>query len=599
MSNLQLSIPPGFYLEPQVASWQLGPGVDYVVFNQGGAPPAISKYIAYDTLTPANPFIAVTQDGTGNVVYDGGFPKLYNNMAPAAGATFAQMSGAFKFVHNALKWIANPEKVAAGNNKILVLGDGINNYNIKGSNPNDFKISIDRVCAAAGFVPTYKQTIDYVGGLLDPRLTELNNYCAVFLMSSLAGQVGQITNQGAIDLATFRSQGNGLFIMTDHGEIVTSPEQAANLTSPGNFFATANKVIVQFGAYFSGNYDRVPVNVGFIRANYGDHPLYAGMLDSENIAAGGSESKVVVAEYTKYYPGNIPNVTINKLGSSVVQAAALMLDGSIETYRGFFAIAEGNPLVFKNSSGAEVTAFDAGYGARLPALDLAMSLAGAGTVLGEIRRGGILIGSFFHTDDLAEAIWYANSPDQVMFNTGEELVARILVPFNYAATIALTRVQPSIGNGQAYGEIVSRAMGPTDKRVTEAGTAGILLRINQAGGLSIPTKLSTAENVAKIREFFYSAVQDGSTQPVVTRAIYATEAIAAPILAAAQVPGGTHKRTVLIAETSNLYEYVLGKWNKVPGTNLADIFGVGRVIENSLSSGQRYRVDANGKLVAL
>lgn len=598
-TNLQLSIPPGFYLEPQVASWVLGSGVDYVVFNQGGAPPAISKYIAYDTLTPANPFIAVTQDGTGNVVYDGGFPKLYNTYAPAAGATFAQLSGAFKFVHNALKWIANPDKVAAGNNKILVLGDGIANYNIKGTGPNDFKTSIDRICAIAGFVPTYKHTVDYAGGLLDPRLAELNQYCAVFLMSSLPGQYAQITNQGCTDLASFRSQGNGLFVMTDHGEVVTSAAQAANLTSSGNFFATANKVIVQFGAWFSGNYDRVPVNVGYIRANYGDHPLYAGMTNAEDIAAGGSESKVVVAEYTKYYPGNMPTVTINKSGSSVVQAAALMHDGSIETYRGFFAIAEGNPLVFKNGAGAEITALDLGYGARLSAVNLITSLSGAGTVLGEIRRGTVKIGSFFYTDELGTTvIWYANTPDQVMVKNGEALTAQIVVPFSYGTSLAIKRIQPSIGDGDSYAEIVSKAMGATDKRVTEAGTAGILLRMRAAGAANIPIKLSTAENVQQIRNSFYSAVMDGRWQPVVQRAIYPTEAAADYYLKNAQVPGGTHNRVVLIVETNNLYQYVLGTWEKVAGTNLAEIFGVGRVIESTLG-GQQYRVSADGKLIAL
>lgn len=52
-----------------------------VAYTLNGLPPALSEYIAYDTLTPANPFIAVTQDGAGNVVYDGGFPKLYNQYA--------------------------------------------------------------------------------------------------------------------------------------------------------------------------------------------------------------------------------------------------------------------------------------------------------------------------------------------------------------------------------------------------------------------------------------------------------------------------------------------------------------------------------------
>lgn len=585
-------------MEPQVASWVTGAGVDYVVFNQGGTPPAISKYIAYDTLVPPNPFIAVTQDGTGNVVYDGGFGKIYNLFAPAAGATFAQLSASFKFVYNALKWIANPEKVAAGNNKILILGDSEASYDIRSTDNNGFKTSLDRIMAIAGFVPTYKTKSSYAGGLLDPRLAELSQYCAVFLMSSEYITTGRITDQAVTDLASFRSQGNGLFLMTDHGPVVNSAAEAVNLTSIA-FFATANKVAVQFGAWFSGNYDRSPVNVGSIRATYGDHPLYAGMTDSESIFAGGSESKVVVAEYTKYYPGNIPNVTINKPGSNTVQAAAQMHDGSIETYRGFFAIASGNPLVIKNGAGVEITALDLGIGNKLPALSLVTSLSGAGTVLGEIRRGTIKVGSFFYTDELGTTvIWYANTPDQVMVKNGESLVAQIVVPFSYGSAVALKRIQPSIDDNDAYAEIVSNLMGPTDKRVTEAGTAGIILRIRNAGTPDVPIKLSTAENIAELRSYFYSAVLDGRRQPVVQRAVYPTEAAADYYLKNAQVPGGTHNRVVLIAETNNLYQYVLGTWEKVAGTNFAEIFGVGRVIESTLG-GQRYRVSADGKLIAL
>ena len=85
MANLTLSVAPGYYLEAQNASWVLGEKVDFVSFTKDGPSPAISKYIAYDTLVPPNPFIAAAQDGNGNVVYDGGFPKFYNVVAPEAG----------------------------------------------------------------------------------------------------------------------------------------------------------------------------------------------------------------------------------------------------------------------------------------------------------------------------------------------------------------------------------------------------------------------------------------------------------------------------------------------------------------------------------
>ena len=43
-----------------------------------GIPPVLAKYIAYDNLTPQNPFIATVEDGLGNILLDGGFPKWYN-----------------------------------------------------------------------------------------------------------------------------------------------------------------------------------------------------------------------------------------------------------------------------------------------------------------------------------------------------------------------------------------------------------------------------------------------------------------------------------------------------------------------------------------
>ncbi|WP_311965541.1 hypothetical protein, partial [Acinetobacter baumannii] len=78
------------------------------------------------------------------------------------------------------------------------------------------------------------------------------------------------------DLVTFRQQGGGLIFITDHGtNVLTNVNQVATAEGAG-FYGTANRVIANFGAFFSGNYDRVPVNVGFLRTNYGDHPLYSG-----------------------------------------------------------------------------------------------------------------------------------------------------------------------------------------------------------------------------------------------------------------------------------------------------------------------------------
>ena len=38
------------------------------------------------------------------------------------------------------------------------------------------------------------------------------------------------------------------------------------------------------------------INIGYTRANYGDHPLYAGMDDSENLNLGPSIARVHLAD---------------------------------------------------------------------------------------------------------------------------------------------------------------------------------------------------------------------------------------------------------------------------------------------------------------
>lgn len=89
-----------------------GEVLERVSYNVNGLYPALSEYIAYDTLTPPNPFIAVTQDGLGRVVYDGGFPKFYNQELPGTYTNFAQLPPQFKYLHNAINWVLNLIKTA-------------------------------------------------------------------------------------------------------------------------------------------------------------------------------------------------------------------------------------------------------------------------------------------------------------------------------------------------------------------------------------------------------------------------------------------------------------------------------------------------------
>ncbi|MAP22273.1 MAG: hypothetical protein CL582_15190, partial [Alteromonadaceae bacterium] len=279
---------PGHYPAPIDLRLKGESLVDTVALSKNAAPPANSKYIGYDELTPPNPFLAVTQDGKGNVVYDGGFPKFYNAKSLPAGTPFSELNAQHKFLWNAVNFIANKQKVASGNKEVLLLGDRTtDNYWVKSTIGNGFKTTFTNVITTMGYNLTIKDANDY-GGTIDVTLSELEQYCCVIFMSSLHTDQPKITQACINNFLTYRQNGSGLFFITDHGNVINDFDTAVNGSYSG-FFRTANAITVNFGAWFSGNYDRTSVNVGYLRNNYGDHPLYSGLSDAENISAGGSE----------------------------------------------------------------------------------------------------------------------------------------------------------------------------------------------------------------------------------------------------------------------------------------------------------------------
>lgn len=142
---------PGKY--PETARMLIGyEGISKVTYTVNDLEPVVSEYITYDTLNPPNPFIAVTQDGRGNVLYDGGFPKLYNG-SMSSGTTFQTLSGSFKYFANALEWISNTEKVSEGNRNILILGDSNvgESYSIKGTEASGFYNSLEKLATVGNW----------------------------------------------------------------------------------------------------------------------------------------------------------------------------------------------------------------------------------------------------------------------------------------------------------------------------------------------------------------------------------------------------------------------------------------------------------------
>ena len=306
--------------------------IESYVVTTDGTPPVLAKYIAYDNLVPQNPFIATVEDGLGKVLMDGGFPKWYNDNCSDSWTTYSDLSPSYKYLFDAIDFISNKNKVNAGNKKILVLGDveSTSNYSIKdaGSGRGGFQKSINKVCSIKEYTPTYKTPSDYSGEVLDSTFAELDQYCCILFFSTAWTSSKLISDACISNLVTYRQSGNGIFFITDHGDRDIPDLTYARTESYGGFYRTANFVVTNFGCWFSGDYDRSPVNVGFLRTNYGNHPLWANLVDTDYISAGGSESRIFVTSFPLNY-GSI-DLSLTTSGYHPVQFLVRYTDGSTQ-----------------------------------------------------------------------------------------------------------------------------------------------------------------------------------------------------------------------------------------------------------------------------
>lgn len=322
---VRVDIEPGYYLDNQQVTVTFQDNVKEVQINKDGQPPSISKYIQYDTLTPPNPFIAVTEDGQGRVVFDGGFPKMYDVHNLQA------TSPVMKYMINSMNWILDTQKVKDGNRKVLFLGDARSNasYNVIGSGGTNFRTSLTRLINFGGYTGSVIKSVhDYGNGfVLDPTFQELNQYQAVFVMSTVYTGGARFTQQAIDQLVTYRELGGGLMFMTDHGPDL--PDIQSQINNASGFFQSQNQVITRFGQWFSGNYNRIPVNVGFLIDNYGQHPLWQGLTRQEYIPQGGSESRVYVTSDPLYSPEDVQKIYNTSNGKNLINVLAVLDDGEM------------------------------------------------------------------------------------------------------------------------------------------------------------------------------------------------------------------------------------------------------------------------------
>lgn len=581
MSTITPNPTPGAFLEHQTVTFSFGAGTKEVALTKGNIPPSISKYIAYDTLTPPNPFLAVTEDGRGRVVYDGGFPKYYSSVsANGSTTTFSQLNASCKFLHNAVMWVANTAKVSAGKKKILVLGDTTNskNYNVKTDANNGFYSTIMMIGRTTGFQMTIKDIDDYAA-TLNPTLAELEEYALVILFGVGYDGVRRFTATAVNDLVTYRENGNGIIMITDHGNNVSSPEQAA--TSSTGFFTSVNQVASRFGAYFTGDFNRTPVNVGFLRTNYGDHPLYNGLTNSESISAGGSESRVVVSQITTYAPGALPAQQTTVSGINTFNVLAVQNDGSILTAR-YVYIVQGDEFLWlystpsggsQQTNGGLVHVSDS----NIVSIDARVDGATLGTVWGELLRNGKRIGEIHYANGVSNLYLYAAIPSKLRFRKGDVIELKVVSPFTYSKSAVVVKNEPAA-------TAVSEAAWAKELRSTwnEALLSMPALRkypalVSNNPALPQTPPVGAAALTKRMRDIATNAL-DVFTYDTL---IYATAAEVNAAIAAKPVAPGA---CFVNAANGQVYAYLSGSYQAIAGLFAKDVFSAPCTLKNGAKS---------------
>ncbi|MNG88734.1 hypothetical protein D3C79_475830 [compost metagenome] len=273
--------------------------------------------------------------------------------------------------------------------------------------------------------------------------------------------------------------------------------------STGAFFATANKLTVAFGAYFSGNYDRTPVNVGFLRSTYGDHPLYAGMASDESINAGLSESRVQVATFTSLTPGQVQPFAIGN-GKTIIRVAAVLNSGEIIPYK-----IEYNVVSFKVTFSDGTQVRDNGQqldvGAKNQSL-IQAAIAGslAENAAGIVYKNGTRVGTLSYTQAGGTVqTWDGAGIGPVKVQNGDTFSVGLTTPLTMTSTITIKRFQPAIKAKRDLSEIMKtlRAYKPA---LTDIKRVGAMIAEISAGvpWLGLKQQLNMPINLKLLGEYF-------------------------------------------------------------------------------------------------
>jgi hypothetical protein len=442
------SVKPGQALPPQSLSFTFDSSVDQVLVTTGPNAPVFSKTLGFDYGpipgqgdNVKRPFLAVTQDGRGNVVYDAGFPKYldYNNNYPPD-VTFDGVKGGIKFLINSIKVAANRALVAVGNRKVLILANSQTgeSYDIVTASSASPTKTLTLACTLAGFEPTLRNATSY-GGELNPTVEELAEYVAVIFVSMTyitTPGMRRITQAGVNALHYNRTLGSGMVILTDHCLGWYTSLEDADQKMLG-YPTSAQKISSPLGTWFTGDVNRANITVGELIANSGPSPLFDGIPLDQGIGAGLSESLVMVVERTGIPPADVQPINMNTDGEWLVNVLVILKDGSAayETYRYF--IVTGGDTFIGDRDGNPIPNNVYVNGCRLSQLVIKTTNPDYPNMQGIVTKNGIYMGSFNYVNGQTNTVWPGGEGESFLYKGGDVIGWEVQQPFLYNLSVTI------------------------------------------------------------------------------------------------------------------------------------------------------------------
>lgn len=250
-----------------------------------------AENLVYDQF--GNPFISVVDNvGGGRLIFDGGFPKYYNNQWTSVDPkTVDDLPDQFKFMYNVVNWISETHR---SRGKVLFYGDksmDTLNYNVKYTGAADFGVGIPNAIEMTGLTPVVKNFLDYGGEHCTDKkaeisLSEMNQYASIVMMSSDHSLCTTFSEETSNNFTTYVNNGGGVYIITDHSVFQTG----------------GNQILRKFGSEFYGTIDRTQGHNAYklstIWSNLEnteydkDHALWSNFESTDYIPAGFSEGNV-------------------------------------------------------------------------------------------------------------------------------------------------------------------------------------------------------------------------------------------------------------------------------------------------------------------